>query len=681
MDYQKINIYDIETIKGFFLFSVYNIENDKWEDFCINQYQNDLYKLIKWLDINKDIPQVGFNNLGFDAYVTEFVWRNYSEWYDLTNLQISEKIWQFAQDLIDNQNYNVFLPYRESELSFIQIDIPRIFHWFNENRRVSLKQAEFELRAETIENFEVDHRKVDFTEDEVKSLIHYCHNDCIYTYELFKICIGQTDNILYKGKDKIRDREIIQSEVGLECLNWDDVKIGAEWNKKDFLEISRMDSKKLKPLKTNHFYGKKYKEFFPNTVEFQSKELQDFVKKIGETFILAEKQEFGYSFRPDLKINIARGGIHSCEKYRYIKPDESEVFLQNDIGSQYPNAIRKYKVFPRHLGIAWNQMIDSKIARRLKFKSLYKETKEAKYNSLQEMGKMSLNGGSYGRLNTKGDWQEDPCAMLKVTMGCQLEILMIGEALQLKGFELTSFNTDGWDCIVPKNRLEEYFNIVWYYEELIGNKELGNVEFTEFEWMAQTSVNDYIAKKKGEWVKGTFIPHKMKDIDDNLKQKGDFEYHKELHKNSSFSIFSLALQKYFNEGIDPEKFINNHSDVFDFCARSSSGSTYIHESYDNKGSSVKLPKLIRYYVSRNGNIIKKMVKEDCDTNANDANVRPADKLKSVCNRLTKQEFEYHLDNVDREWYINSVKETIYSVEKGKKPSKNKVIDKNQISLF
>jgi len=39
-------------------------------------------------------------------------------------------------------------------------------------------------------------------------------------------------------------------------------------------------------------------------------------------------------------------------------------------------------------------MLVGKIERRLTYKQMYKETKEPKYNSLQEMGKLSLNGGA-----------------------------------------------------------------------------------------------------------------------------------------------------------------------------------------------------------------------------------------------------------------------------------------------
>lgn len=208
---------------------------------------------------------------------------------------------------------------------------------------------------------------------------------------------------------------------------------------------------------------------------------------------------------------------------------------------------------------------------------------------------------------------------------------------------------------------------------------MGNIEYTEFDWIVQTSVSDYYAKKKGEWVNKEFFPHKSKEEGDEYKSKGDFEYFKELHKNSSFSIIPLTYQEYFSKGINVEDFINNHDDIFDFCARSNSGKTYYHEGYiDNKP--IILSKLIRYYVSKQGIHIKKIVKEEIDTNANNTNVQPAEELKTVCNQLPKSDYEKHLKNVNREWYINKVKETIFALESGRKPRKIKE-DKNQLSLF
>ncbi len=263
---------------------------------------------------------------------------------------------------------------------------------------------------------------------------------------------------------------------------------------------------------------------------------------------------------------------------------------------------------------------------------------------------------------------------------------MIVEALLIKDFNITSCNTDGWDAIIPKNRLIEYFTIVKYYEEFIGNSEMGNVEFTEFEWMAQTSVNDYIAKKKGSI---TFEDGEVKFKDDNLvqkgslfpslKSKGDFCIDVDLHKNSSFHIIPLAFANYFENGGNVEEYVNNHEDIFDFCARSNQGQTYYHKGYkDNK--EFDLPKLIRYYVSKDGIHIKKIVREDIDTGANDTNVQPADRKKLVCNFLPKTDHQKHLQNLDRQWYIAKINETIYNIENGKKAKRVKP-NPAQITLF
>lgn len=680
--YKDLTAYDYETPTGCFLASFYFPREDKFCDFLINQYQNDLYKFIRFYEENKRKLFLGFNCINFDAQITEFIFDNYEMWYDKTGLEISALISQFGSDIIDDQEYNVYLPYREEYFRFKQLDIPRVFHWFNENKRVGLKQAEFELRATTIENFDIDVNKTEFSKEDVEALIYYCHNDIRYTYEIYKYAIGEVEHPLYKGKNKIYDRMVVKEEVGLECLNWDDVKIGADWNKLDYIKATGKKEWDLKPKHINVFYGKKYKQFFPSTVSFQSDELKEFIHGLGETTVLAEKQEFKYKFSDALTVTIGKGGLHSCEKPRYLHPEDDEIFLQNDIGSQYPNALRKYGKYPKHLSKVWIDSIEQKIQRRLKNKKLYKETKDPKYNSLQEMGKLQLNGGLYGRLNTKGDWQQDPCVMLNVTIGCQLEILMIVEALILKSFNVTSCNTDGWDCIIPKNRLDEYFEIVEYYEELIGNKELGNIEFTEFEWMAQTSVNDYMAKKKGIWENREFKPDTIVTRESHyptLKLKGDFTVDFLLEKNSSFRIIPLAIVEYFYAHCNIEEFITSHKDIFDFCARSNSGKTYYHLGYKNN-EEFKIPKLIRYYVSKEGIHIKKIVKDNIDTGANDQNVQPAEYLKTICNTLREEDYNTHLENVNFGWYIDKVREMIFLVENGKTAKRTK-IDKNQLSLF
>lgn len=681
MNIDNVLIYDLETPEYCFLACFYEPKEEQFYEFLINRWQNDLYKLVKFVeDKSQAYTFVGYNNIRFDNQVLQFILRNYDKWFDLTNVEISKKISTFASLEIDNQNYGLKPSFRESDISFKFLDLPCIWHFFNENRRVGLKQLEFEFRAENIENLEFELNK-DFERNEIygkDGIIDYCRNDVLNTYTHYLFTRGQVDHPLYKGKDKLLDRKIVNEEVGLNAWNWDDVKIGAEWNKKDYLELTKKKEEEIYPQKVEQFYGKKFKQFFPKTVSFEDIAVKKFVENFGNTFVLKVKQEFKYKFNDELTVTLAKGGIHSNEKNRFIKPEEDEIYLQCDIGSQYPNAINKFKVEPPHLK-GWNGLIVSKIERRLNFKKLYKQTKEAKYNSLQEMGKLSLNGGSYGRLNTKGDWQEHPPSMLKVTIGCQLEILMTVERCLKNNYRVVSVNTDGFDVVIKKSKLEDFFKLCSEIEIQIGNNDLGKFEYTVFEWIAQSSVNDYFAKKLGEYVNGSFVKS------EGYKAKGDFEYHKELHKNTSFSIIPLAYQAYFKDGIKPEDFINNHNNIFDFLARSNAGSNYYHEGYGKINGlyeNFKLPKLIRYYVSKDGIRIKKIVKENVDTNANDTNVRPSEKLKTVCNKLPKESYEYHLSMVDRKWYIDSVNEVIDAIEKSRKKKLKKVtIDPNQLSLF
>lgn len=339
MNYKEdVLIYDFETIRGCFLAIFFDIKTKEYTHFLINQHQNDLFKFVSFIQEWKNSKYfVGYNNIGFDAQVMEYILDNHENWMDDDAREVSKRISEFGSSVIEAQQYNLFPPYKEERFTVKNIDLPRIWHFFNENRRVSLKQLEFEMRAPIIENFEVDVNKWDFTEKEVEDLIFYCKNDVDNTYKHYLYTIGEVNHKLYKGKDKINDRLIIEQEVGLPCLNWDDVKIGAEWNKKDYLEMSGRSEKELKPAKVNHYFGKKFKTFFPKTVEFKNDKVKNFVYRVlGESPALRntknKKQEFKFALSKDLTVTIAKGGIHSNEGPRFIIPNDDELYIQNDIG-------------------------------------------------------------------------------------------------------------------------------------------------------------------------------------------------------------------------------------------------------------------------------------------------------------------------------------------------------------
>lgn len=264
-------------------------------------------------------------------------------------------------------------------------------------------------------------------------------------------------------------------------------------------------------------------------------------------------------------------------------------------------------------------------------------------------------------MNTKGDWQEYPYGMLQVTIAGQMELLMIVEDLILKGFEVVSLNTDGFDVILDKKREDEMRSIISEWEKYIGNDVLGQFEYTEYDWIIQTSVNDYLALKP----------------DGSFKAKGDFEIDKELHKNSSLRIVPIALKEYYINDVPVEKTIKNHKDIFDFCIRQKATRDFHYEGVNENGHITVYNKLIRYYVSKGGEKIFKVKNEGSMSKAPKISQVEAGEWKmKVCNHLTPG----LPDDINYDYYIQKCEEIIGKVlREGKKPPKKQ--PENQLNLF
>ena len=130
-------IYDIETMQECFIVVCMKPESTP-KSFTVSKWQNQLDAFAKYTEDNKDAYWVGYNNLRFDAQVVEWILRNYEQWHEGTGLEICAMIEQKAQDVIHDANYDVFPEYREWELSLKQLDLFKIHHYDNKNRRFSL---------------------------------------------------------------------------------------------------------------------------------------------------------------------------------------------------------------------------------------------------------------------------------------------------------------------------------------------------------------------------------------------------------------------------------------------------------------------------------------------------------------------------------------------------------------
>ena len=312
-------------------------------------------------------------------------------------------------------------------------------------------------------------------------------------------------------------------------------------------------------------------------------------------------------------------------------------------GGMYPNAIRKRKLYPEHLGIEWLGIVDKLIGDRDIAKDMYKQTKEGKYKSVDEAYKLAANGGLFGKLQDKTNWQFSPKTCFDVTIGSQIDLIMLIERLVLGGINVISANTDGIVSLFDKNQEELYKKICKDWETLVGNNDKGKLEYADYSLLAQRSVNDYVAVK----------------TDGKPKHKGaSFTINHELHKNKSYKIIALALNEFYVKGINPRLFIANHTNIMDFCAgMRTKGDWYLNSIYfkDNYIIKEKLQKTNRYFISNDG---VKLVK--CNPDGRQIQEDAGKWKATIYNKHVEKKIEDYDINYD--FYVKKTYEIISEIQ-------------------
>lgn len=654
---KRIGITDIETMVELFDAGFYNPDTKEWHEFQVSKYKNELFEFVKHYTSGVYDYLVTFNGISFDQQVMEYIVDNHQKWFDLENLQITLLISNYAQKVIENSNYGLFSDYKEYQFTIPPLDVFKILHFDNEARRTSLKWCAFMLNMD-VEEMPIHHTKLGLTEDDIKMTQEYRKNDVLVTEGVFNLILGNVDLPElkdYRGKNKIQDRFDVQKETGMQCLNWSDVKIGEEWNKLNYLkEENIVDEKSIYPKKMVYPFGKKFKEYFPKSMKFTTPKLKKFIKELGETYVLAEKQEFPITIG-STTYTLAKGGLHSNEKNRVLKAIIGYLLRDADVQGQYPNFIIKEPVCPPHLKTTIIKIAD----RNVKNRSVYKKeanrlkaegkAEEARpLMGLQEMLKLCNNGGLFGKLGQKGSFLEYQEGLLRVCMGNEIEILMLIEMMEEAGFQVVSGNTDGIVAMFPADREAEYQEICARWETQVGNFENGKLEYVDFENLWQDSINSYIGKKK----------------DGGVKKKGRFMTEFEINKNKSARIIPMALEAYFIRGEEPQKFIREHKNIFDFCiAKKATGKMHYEEQKNDERKVHK--KLVRYFLSTEGSILWKRGLNNNGKPMNNHVNAPnllGQPLVTYFNKFFKSE-DY---KIDYDQYILDTLERIDSLEKTKK---------------
>jgi hypothetical protein len=651
----NVLIYDIETMQELFLISIYNPETNEMFDFQVSKNKNQLDGYMRFVEKHKEHYWVGYNNLRFDAQVTEWIIRNQDKWHEKSALEICAIIAQKAADTIHDANYDVFAEYREEWLTCKQIDVFRVNHYDNKNRRVSLKRLEFEMDLENIEEMPIHHTKTDMTDEEIELTIDYCHNDVMATYEFFKVTTGNTEHPLYKGNDQIQLRQDIQDEFGIPCLNYSDSKIGDEMIKKFYGQEKGI---KYADLPKKGYFRKEVlaRNCIADYVTFTTKELQDFLKHVKrQKFTLTDEFKESLQFYGNT-YTFAKGGLHTENKPKIFEADDDNIIVDWDVSSYYPAIIINNGRYPHHLGSSFLRGYKQMFEKRLELKPLAK--KDRKIKGIVGALKLAVNS-VYGKSSDMQSWIYDRQLTMFTTITGELSLLMLIEQYELNGINIISANTDGVTILVNKDKIDKMHEINKWWMELTSYE----LERTDYQTIIFSTVNDYLAIK----------------TDGEIKKKGDFLTDFELHKNKSARIVPIALERFFVDDVPVADTIRNHTNIYDFCLRQKASKDFHYEGVNKTtGEKTVYNKLIRYYVSNTGEKLLKVKNPECQSNAVDiSQVEAGDWLMHVCNKLTS---DHPLDNINYDYYIERAERIVHKIQlEGKRRKVN--IDKNQLSLF
>lgn len=683
----KIVVVDIETLRKQFLYMAYDVQLDEWVYYGVWEGYNTLDKLYKHYEMlrRENYHQVGFNTLSFDAQVMEYILRNIQNWHHKTNEEILSLIYNKSQNIINDNNHGLFPPYREHELFVPQIDLFKIAHYDNENKRTSLKWLEFMMDMPSLESMPIEHNKENLTADERREIIKYCKNDIESTYTFYKYMRGQVEHDFYKGKDKIQDRIDLIDELELptEFINYSDVKIGDELNKRTYCKLTNKTPKQLYELKRARRPTKKFTfgDAIPEYVKFTTTPFIEFYERIKKDRVRLDNVEQEYKFQYNGTIyTIARGGIHSNESYRTIIPRENEYLRDADVGAQYPQAIKKRGLYPSHLGPKWTEVCNMNIAKKDIYKQAGKNTTDdtvkRKNKSLETMMKYALNGGLFGKTIERTNWQYAPEVGLYCTIGNQFEILMLIEQMEINNIHCISANTDGIVCLFDKELNDKYYEICHIWESIVGNSVEGKLEYQDYSKLVQEGVNSYYAIKP---TKKLLKNDKEYWEQPEVKLKGRLNWETELHMNNSKDLSRIerkALHDYFVKDIPVDVTIRNEKNIYMFCIGLKASRNYRFEAISETNDIYT--RVLRYIVTIEGKKLLKIKNDDVETNGAKITRMAGGQLVTVVNQIFDDHREY-FDSINYDYYISGASEARDMILRGGK--KSKPINPNQISLF
>lgn len=554
-------VYDIEVFKNVFHCALLNTETEELIKFECSIRKNEMEEMCKFF-LQPDICLVGYNNIHYDNPIINYCIEYFSN-SKYTYNKICMSIFNLSTIITkDKENIDKWKRWKYAN-NFYTLDLLTML--YSQALRVSLKEMQVTMMYKNVQEFNCNWQ-IPLATTEIDSMIDYNINDVMSTYELLKRC----------EKD-IKLRLDIEDQYNIKCLSKDGVNIGMQILAEEYMRKTGISWNILKDLRSPADTINLNEIILP-FIKYDTKILQDLLTEMKSLTVSPGRKSYEKKFLlGDRVISVGVGGIHTINESEIIIPNEDEILVDLDVASLYPSMLLNFDFYPRHLGKEFKEVYADIRERRIK-------AKHAKDKITDATLKLALNGLS-GNLQNEFSWCYDPKAVMGIRINGQLLLLMLTEKLMTLGITPIQLNTDGIFVKMPKSVYSEAMKICKEWENLTGLV----LEEDRFKAFYQLAVNDYF---------GVF--------ENNLiKEKGCFITSVIQGKGLTPKIIPKAVEKYFLEGIKPEEFIKQHTDIKDFLMSEKTGKQWTVE-YNGQTQQ----RTNRFYASTDGCFLYKWKIDD-----------------------------------------------------------------------
>lgn len=652
---KKYWVMDYETIVNCFVAVFIDLNSSVCKKFIINRNTNDLQKLLKFFKENIDHEDwhFGYNNLAFDAQITEFILQNQKELLELDSSDLTATISSYAKYVIERSQSGEFLDYPEFKLSIRCVDIFKLNHWDNTAKRSSLKWIQYSMDWFNVEEMPHHHSEPVLTDSQLESVVNYCINDVKSTKSIFLSTNDKGEKVMIS---QINLRAKLSATYEVNLFSASEPRISKEIFLYFLSKKLNKSKKEIRSLRTFRDFVTIRNIILPN-VNFSNPEFiavhNWFKNLIVNTKINNDVTEKGpkYSMiHKGVKTDYGLGGLHGCIKPGIYEATDDRLILSADVTSFYPNLAIRNKWSPEHL----NQDDFCEL-----YEWFFEERKKySKKDPLNYLFKIILNS-TYGLSKEVNSFLYDPELTFKITVNGQLQLSMLYEMIstRIPNSQPLMQNTDGLEFFIDKKDEELFYQICKEWE-ILTNLQLETVEYSK---MIIGDVNNYIAVYKNG----------------DTKCKGRFEFDNlPYHKNKSFLVIPKAIYEYFINNVNPVDYLKTNRNIFDYCAGAKlKGDWYFEKRYVENGvyHSERLQKLIRYFVSNKG---VKLIK--CNPDGREIQLESGNFLQSIFNKSETKNWEDY--DINESYYLKRIYSEIEKIENTSKVLPNSKIN-TQLTLF